>query len=191
MSRVAAILCLSSVALARPPLDAMGKDMLNPIREQALRPVDLIARLHLSPEARIADVGAGPGFLTLTLARAVPRGSVLATDIRADYLELAAERATAAGLRNVKTRVVPADRPALDVRSIDLVMLCQVDHYLSERVSYFKALAQALRPGGRIAIVNYLRHRDDVLAAVGHAGLHVVDEWRPSSAFFMIVVKPQ
>ena len=175
---------------AEAPLDGQGRAMLDPLREESLRPAELIARLHLRADAVVADVGAGPGFLTLPLARAVPHGIVIAADIRADYLALAAERATAAKLINVRTRVIPADRPALDPRSVDLALLCQVDHYLRDRASYFAALIPALRPGGRIALINYVRYRDADLVAARQAKLHVVDEWRPSAPFFMIIVEP-
>jgi ubiquinone/menaquinone biosynthesis C-methylase UbiE len=181
---------LAMPAWAEPALDGMGRQMLDPLREQILHPAELVSRLSLRPDARVADVGAGPGFLTLTLARAVPRGTVLATDIRADYLAVAAERAAAAGLRNVRTRVVPPDRPALDARSIDVAILCQVDHYLADRAVYLTALVPALKPGGRIVIVNYAEHRDAVLAAARRAGLRVVDEWQPSVGFFVVALRP-
>ncbi len=168
----------------------MGRQMLDPLREQILRPRELVAHLALSPEARVADVGAGPGFFTLPLARAVPRGGVLATDVRADYLAVAAERAAAARLGNVRTRVVPRDRPDLPPRSIDLALLCQVDHFFADRAAYFAALIPSLRPGGRIVIVNYVEHREAVLAAARRAGLRVVDEWQPSLGFFLVALRP-
>jgi SAM-dependent methyltransferase len=183
-----------AVALAPPvaadALDAQGRAMLDPLREESLRPGELVARLRLRPDAIVADVGAGPGFLTLPLARAVPRGYVLATDVRQDYLTVNAARAAAAGLRNVKTRVIPADRPALDVRSVDVALLCQVDHYLADRATYFAALVPALRPGGRVVLINYVRYRDADLAAAEKAGLRVVDQWQPSPPFFMLVMEP-
>jgi ubiquinone/menaquinone biosynthesis C-methylase UbiE len=189
--RLVAFMFVASVALADAKLDAMGQQMLDPLREQTLHPSELVARLKLRPDAVVADVGAGPGFLTLPLARAVPRGSVVATDIRADYLAVATQRATAAGVRNVTTRVVAPDHPGLDPRSIDLVLLCQVDHYLTDRVRYLGELLPALRPGGRVVLVNYQRYREADLAAARKLGLRVTDEWIPSPPFFAIVLRPQ
>jgi ubiquinone/menaquinone biosynthesis C-methylase UbiE len=180
-------LLLASVA----DLDAIGKQMLDPLREQTLHPSELVARLKLRPDDVIADVGAGPGFLTIPIARAVPSGSVIATDIRADYLEVAAQRAAAAKLRNVRTQVVAADHPGLDARSVDLIILCQVDHYLGDREAYFGELLTALRPGGRIALVNYRRNRDAALTAARRVGLRIVDEWRPSPPFFAVILQPR
>ncbi len=186
-------LALAVAAGARadePALDAAGRQMLDRLRVQALHPDELVARLALAPDATVADVGAGPGFLTLPLARAVPRGRVVATDVRAGYLAVAARRAADAGLRNVETRVVPADSPSLPPRAIDLALLCQVDHYLADRARYLAALAPSLKPGGRVALVNYVRYRDADLAAARAAGLRVIDAWQPSPPFFVLVLAP-
>jgi ubiquinone/menaquinone biosynthesis C-methylase UbiE len=164
--------------------------MLDPLREQALHPHELVAQLHLAPDAVVADVGAGVGFLTLELAHAVPRGRVIATDIRADYLAVNERRAKQAGIANLETRVVPADRPALPDHSVDVALLCQVDHALRDRAGYFAALVPALRPGGRIVLVNYARYREPDLEAARAAGLRVVDQWTPSPPFFMVALMP-
>lgn len=182
--------CAASALADGAALDGPGRAMLDSLREEALRPSALVKRLALAPDAQVADVGAGPGFLTLPLARAVPRGAVLATDVRADYLAAAADRAARAGLSNVRTRVVPADRPSLDPASIDLAVLCQLDHYLKDRAAYFAALVPALRPRGRIALINYVRYREADLAAARAAHLRVVDEWAPSPPFFLLVLAP-
>jgi SAM-dependent methyltransferase len=115
---------------------------------------------------------------------------VIATDVRADYLAALALRARRAGLSNLVTRPAEPERPGLDDASVDLVILCQVDHYLADRARYFAALARALRPGGRIAIANYVRFRDADLAAARAAGLRPIDAWSPSPPFFLLVVAP-
>jgi ubiquinone/menaquinone biosynthesis C-methylase UbiE len=177
-------------AQSKDELDPMGRAMLDSLRVEALHPADLVARLRLQPDAIVADVGAGPGFLTLPLAQAVPRGKVIATDVRADYLVVAARRAVQAGRGNVKTLVVAPEAPGLEPHSVDVAILCQVDHYLRDRVRYLTALVQAMRPGGRIVLVNYARHRDANLAAAHAAFLRVVDEWNPSPPFFAVILVP-
>lgn len=172
-------------------LDPQARAMLDPIRNEALRPTELVALLRLVSNATVADVGAGPGFFTLPLARAVPRGQVIAADIRDDYLAIVSARAAEAGLRNVRTQRIPTDRPGLAPRSIDVAFLCQVDHYLRDRASYFAALVPALKPGGRIVLVNYERYRAPDRAAARAVGLRVVDEWTPSPPFFMMVLTPE
>ena len=150
-----------------------------------------LARLHLAPDAVVADVGAGPGFLTLPLARAVPRGRVMATDVREDYLAVLAARARAAGITNVETRHVRPDDPGLGEHVVDVALLCQLDHGLLDCRDYFSRLAIALRPSGRIVLVNYLRYRQPDLAAAEDAGLRVIDAWEPSPAFFALVLVPK
>jgi ubiquinone/menaquinone biosynthesis C-methylase UbiE len=164
--------------------------MLDPLRAAGLRPAELVARLHLRPRDVVADLGAGPGFLTLPLARAVPRGRVIATDVRPEYLLVAARRAKEAGIANLETLAVPADSPSLPPGSVDLALLCQVDQYLPDRARYLAALRPALRPGGRVAIVNYARYREADRAAARAAGLRVVDEWQPTPPFFLLVLAP-
>src|SRR6478752_2236392 len=110
-------------------LDGQGRAMLDPLREKILQPEQLIARLHLRDDAVIADVGAGPGFWSAHLSRAVPRGKIIATDVRADYLAYV----DSLHLPNVTTRVVAAEDPSFAPRSIDLALLCQVDQYLGDR----------------------------------------------------------
>jgi predicted O-methyltransferase YrrM len=193
---IAITLLLSACHEPRDPraletLDVVGQSMLAPVREEALAVPALIERLALPVDATIADIGAGPGFLTLPLARAVRDGQVIATDIRRDYLDALAVRAHAAGLDNVTTRVVSAGSPGLAIASVDLALLCQVDHALADRAEYFRALVPALRRGGRIALVNYLRYREADREAAARAALAVVDEWEPSGAFFLMVVAPE
>lgn len=173
-----------------PVLDAAGRALLDPLRDEALRPVELIERLDLAASAVVADIGAGPGFLSIPLAKVVSRGGVVATDIRADYLEVLRHRAREAKLENVSTRLVGPDHPGPAPASIDLVVLCQVDHYLRDRVHFFEKLALTLRPGGRIAIINSTQHRGRVVAAAELASLDPVDEWQPSPMFFVAVFRP-
>lgn len=173
-----------------PKLDLIDRRMLDPRREKAIQPDALVARLALRPDAVVADVGAGPGLVTLPLARAVPRGRVIATDVRARSLEALAARARAAGIENIETRIVPGGRPELAPGSIDLALLCQVDQLLRDRVGYFRALAATLKPGGRIAIVNLFSARAASIGAATAAGLRVTDEWRPSPLYFAAVLAP-
>jgi SAM-dependent methyltransferase len=171
-----------------PRLDSAGRDLLDPAREKMMHPEAIIARLALPADARVADIGAGPGFLTLPLARAVPRGSVVATDVRADYLELLRLRAAVAGLSSsITTRLAPPDDPDLADGEVDLAVLCQVDHYLRDRVAYFRKLAHGVRPGGRIALINYERFRQVALAAADRVDLRTVDDWQIAPGFFALV----
>jgi ubiquinone/menaquinone biosynthesis C-methylase UbiE len=171
-------------------LDAVGRMMMDPLRNQALDPPALIARLDLAPDAVVADVGAGPGFLTIPLARAVSRGRVIATDIEPAYLDFLAAKAREQRIVNIETKVVGATDPGLAPGSVDLALLCQLDHGLADRTTYFAELVRVLRPGGRIALVNYQRYRDADLTAARAANLQLLDEWSPSPPFFLLVFAP-
>ena len=179
----------SSVPTA-PTLDPAGRLLLDPVRDDALRPQALLARLRLPADAIVADIGAGPGYLTLPLAAAVSAGRVIAIDLRSDYLAVLSARAQAAKLRNIETRVSAVDDPKLLADSIDLAVLCQVDHYLPDRAAYLSRLRAALHPGGRIALINYSRYEEADQAAAEAAGLRIVDEWSPSVAFFLLLLAP-
>lgn len=185
----ATVTIAAAVAFADgPALDGMGRAMLDPLREETLRPDDTIRRVGIRRDAAIADVGAGPGFWTVPLARAASRGRVLALDVRRDYLEVAASRARAAGLNNVQTRVIDGSDCGLASDSTDVVWMSQVDQYVKDRERYFASVARALRRGGRFVLINYEQFRSVATAAALHAGFRIVDQWQPSAAFFVLVL---
>jgi ubiquinone/menaquinone biosynthesis C-methylase UbiE len=164
--------------------------MLDAQRERSLRPRDVVRRLKLKPDAIVADIGAGPGFFTIHLADSVPHGRVIATDIRADVLAIAARRAKANRSCNVETRVVQPDRCGLEPGSIDLALLCQLDHHLAHPDGYLRALTTALRLGGRIVLINHTTHYRASVAAARTAGLTLIDDWSPSLSHFMLTLAP-
>jgi 2-polyprenyl-3-methyl-5-hydroxy-6-metoxy-1,4-benzoquinol methylase len=155
------------------------------------RPDRLISHLALHPGQRIADVGAGGGYLTLRLARAVgPTGQVLATDIDSEALAALATRAKAANLPQIATRKVPVDDPSLEKATYDRILLAQVDHLLPNRKAYFAALGQALAPKGFIAVSNTERHLPAVQAAARAAGFVLRDTHCDLPGQFLLLLFP-
>ncbi|PCC69609.1 Methyltransferase domain-containing protein [Nannocystis exedens] len=122
---------------------------------QRERVVEVVAA---RPGAVVADVGAGSGFLTLLLARAVgPGGKVYALDINRGLLAGIAADARAAGLGNVETLVTPEDGTPLPPDSVDLVFMCDAYHHFEYPRSMMRSLRAALRPGGELVLVELER----------------------------------
>jgi ubiquinone/menaquinone biosynthesis C-methylase UbiE len=101
---------------------------------------------------RVLDVAAGTGDQTLTAAQRVgPTGYVLATDVSASMLKLAAEAAREAGLTNVETRIMEAENIVLDAKSFDAA-ICQLGLFLfSHPTNVLRGMSRVVRPGGKVA----------------------------------------
>jgi cyclopropane fatty-acyl-phospholipid synthase-like methyltransferase len=125
----------------------------DPARDAWQQPDKVIAALELAPTMTVADIGAGTGYFAVRLAKAVPEGRVIATDIEPDMIRYMRERAAREGISNIEAIVTPADDPKL--ADVDRVLIVDVWHHLGDRIAYAKKLASALRPGGRIAIVDF------------------------------------
>jgi SAM-dependent methyltransferase len=151
-------------------LDAAGVRMLVPSRERILKADALVDGLGLKGTEHVADVGSGPGFFTLKLARRVPQGKVVAIDVDEAALTVLQRRAHAAALANIETRHAAPDEAGLAKGAFDLIFLCQVDHYLKDRTAYFRQFAPALKKGGRLVIANYEKYRQAVEEAAAAAG---------------------
>ncbi len=111
----------------------------------------------VGPGSRVLDVAAGAGEQTLVAARRVgPSGSVLATDISSNILELAAADARAAGLTNIETRVMDGERlDELEADSFDAVISRVGLIYFPDQQKALTGMRRVLKPGGRIAATVY------------------------------------
>jgi tRNA A58 N-methylase Trm61 len=133
----------------------------------------VVSALGLREGMRVADVGAGSGYLTWRLARAVgPTGHVTATDIDPRALAALVVSGDRALRDRVEARRVTPSDPGLEPGAYDLVLLSEVDQLLPDRVAYLGRLKTALKPGGRIAIHNRAPFRAALLDAASRAGYH-------------------
>jgi ubiquinone/menaquinone biosynthesis C-methylase UbiE len=125
-------------------------------RESEEAPAQLIAELGLEPGQTVADVGAGTGYFTRRLARAVgPAGKVLAVDIQPEMLEYLRAELEARALTNVQTVLGDETDPGLPPSSLDLVLMVDVYHEFSYPYEMVQGILRALRPGGRLVYVEY------------------------------------
>jgi ubiquinone/menaquinone biosynthesis C-methylase UbiE len=127
-------------------------------REKWQQPERVIQSLEIRPGQTIADLGAGSGYFTFILAEATgPAGKVYAVDVDKDMTDLVARKAKERGARNLEVILAKPEDSLLPERSIDLVFTANTYHHIKDRVRYFSALRKALRPSGRVAIIDFDR----------------------------------
>lgn len=140
-----------------------------PEREAEERPSRAIQELGLTPGMVVADFGAGSGYYTERLARAVgPTGKVLAVDLQPEMLALVGARARKLGLANVELVRSTPDDPRLPAGTVDLVLMVDVYHELAAPQRVLRAMKAALSPGGRIAIIEFRQEDRDVPIRAEH-----------------------
>lgn len=126
----------------------------DPERDAWQKPAEVIAALRLAPDALVADVGAGTGYFAVRLARALPQGKVFGVDVEPDMVRFLNERAAKERLGNLAAHLGGEGDPKLP-SPVDLVLVVDTYHHISQRPRYFERLRAALKPGGRVAIVDF------------------------------------
>lgn len=146
-----------ALAQARPDA-AAGAPAGNPPqvrRDDWQRVPDILLALNATTGSRIADLGAGEGWLTQRLARHVgPSGRVFAVDINAGALDRLAETVARDSLRNVELVLGEPDDPRLPYGTLDGVVIVNAYHEMTSRVPLLDGVLRALRPGGLLVIVD-------------------------------------
>jgi ubiquinone/menaquinone biosynthesis C-methylase UbiE len=124
-------------------------------RENEERPDRVIDAMALAADAEVADIGAGTGYFSVRLARAVPEGQVFAVDIQPEMLALLRARIDREGLRNITLVQGREDDPRLAPNSLDAALLVDAYHEFAYPYEMMRALVTALRPGGRVILIEY------------------------------------
>ena len=132
-----------------------ARDFDDPARDAWQKPDEVIRALALAPAALVADIGSGTGYFATRLARAVPQGHVFGADVEADMVRYLAERGRREGLANLTAVQAAPQDPRLP-RPVDLIVMVNTYHHIAERPAYFGRLRDSLRPGGRVAIIDFL-----------------------------------
>ena len=126
----------------------------DPKRDAWQKPHEVIQALALKSDAIVADIGAGTGYFAVRLAHMVPKGHVYAVDTEPDMVKYLGERARTNGLQNL-TAVAATPEDARLPDKADLVLLVDVYHHIDKREGYFRRLGDSLKPGGRVAIIDF------------------------------------
>ena len=130
-----------------------AKSFDDPARDAWQMPARVIDALQLKSGMKVADIGAGTGYFSMRLAKA-PGVSVFAVDIEPKMVEYLKQRAHNEHAMNVTAVLAGASSPNLP-EPVDVILVVDTYHHLSNRPAYFRELRKALRPGGRIAIVDF------------------------------------
>jgi ubiquinone/menaquinone biosynthesis C-methylase UbiE len=138
-------------------MDASGASWLDR-RERDVEeaPDDAIDLIGVKKGFTVADVGAGSGYMTVKLARRVgANGVVYAIDIQPAMIELVEKRVKSAKLANVRSILSAVDDPKLPPASIDLALMVDVYHELSQPQAMLRHIRESLKPGGRLVLLEY------------------------------------
>ena len=130
-----------------------AKSFDDPARDAWQMPSRVIEALQLKSGMKVADVGAGTGYFSMRLAK-VPGVSVFAVDIEPRMVEYLEQRAHKEHAMNVTAVLAGASSPNLP-EPVDVILVVDTYHHLPDRPAYFRELRKSLRPGGRIAIVDF------------------------------------
>jgi cyclopropane fatty-acyl-phospholipid synthase-like methyltransferase len=171
-------------------LNAYIAAQVEPARDAWQKPDKVLQALHVRAGQIVCDIGAGPGYFSLRLARLVgPAGRVYAVDVDPQILNALRDRIEKGGFKNVTPVLGTGGDPLLPERSCDLILIVDTYHHFSDRPAYLRQLVRLLKAEGRVANVDFhkratpigppLEHRvarEEFLHDAAAAGLAVVEE---------------
>jgi len=122
----------------------------------------LVKNLPLKPTDAVADIGAGTGYFSFRLAAKVPQGKVYAVDIQQEMLDIIDARKKAGNISNVISVLGTESDPVLPQNTLDWILMVDAYHEFAYPQEMGQAMARALKPGGKIALVEYRAEDDSV-----------------------------
>jgi len=131
-----------------------AKSFDDPKRDEWQMPSKVIDALGLRAGMLVADIGAGTGYFSMRLARLSPGLTVYAVDIEPKMVEHLTQRAATEQLKNVSAVLAIPASPNIPM-AVDVVLIVDTYHHIGSRAAYFRDLRKALKPSGRIAIVDF------------------------------------
>ena len=176
-----------------------------PARAAWQKPDKVLEALHVRAGETVCDIGAGPGYFSLRLARLVgPAGRVYAVDVEPRILDALRERLEKRQVENVTPVLGSAGDPWLPPAACDLILIVDTYHHFPDRPAYLRRLVRLLKPEGRLANVDFhkratpigppLDHRvsrEEFLRDADAAGLMVVEEPTFLENQYFVVLRPR
>jgi Methylase involved in ubiquinone/menaquinone biosynthesis len=159
----------------------------DPGRDEWQRPDVALAALGITKDHVVCEIGTGTGYFALRLAKLA--AWVYAIDVEPQLLSLLRDRAASAGVQNLTPVLgLPLD-PLIPTASCDLILTVNTLHHVPEKAAYMRRLQRALRPGGRVVIIDFHKRdlpvgppvdhkfaREDCIEQIRSAGLQVKSE---------------
>jgi ubiquinone/menaquinone biosynthesis C-methylase UbiE len=185
-------------------LEAYIARMEEPGRAEWQKPDEVMRALDLKSGQTACDIGAGPGYFALRIARAVgATGGVYAIDVEPRILEALRKRLQQSGLRNVTPVLALSDDPLLPPRACDLILIVDTYHHFPDGTAYLRRLTSLLKPGGRIVNIDFHKRelpvgpppehkltRETFLQQASAAGLVLATEHTFLPYQYFLVLKP-
>ncbi len=131
-------------------------------REKEEAPSKAIALLGLAPDAVLADIGAGSGYYSFRIARLLPKGKVVAVDIQPEMLAFLKAEAAKLGVKNVQPHLGAVDDVRLPPASLDAALMVDAYHEFDHPAEMLASLRAALRPKGRIYLLEFRAEDENV-----------------------------
>jgi len=170
--------------------EAMIRALEDPARDEYQKPDEVVAAIGLRAGDVVADIGAGTGYFTVRLARAVgDQGRVYAVDISPEMIRYLTRRVRDEGLRNVVPVLADADDPLLPDASVDWFVVVDTWHHIEDQAGYLYRMKRMLRPGGKIVHIDFQKRdlpvgppmemkvpRDDLVRQMQAAGFRLDGE---------------
>jgi len=126
-----------------------------PSREAEEQPSKIVGVLNLKPNDVVADIGAGTGYLSFRIAPSLTEGKVLAVDVQPEMLDIIEFFKKEKNITNVEPVLATLTNPNLPPTSIDLALMVDAYHELEYPQEVMAEIVKALKPGGRVVLVEY------------------------------------
>jgi SAM-dependent methyltransferase len=126
-----------------------------PSREAEEQPSKIINAIDLKPNDVVADIGAGTGYFSFRIAPLIPKGKVFAVDIQPEMLDIIKSLKQEKNISNVEPILATVSNPNLPPESVDLAIMVDAYHEFEYPLEVMQGIVKALKPGGRVILVEY------------------------------------